>query len=592
MVPILLLGSFSILLTQRYIVRDLDQKNAGMLSQAKDNIAIMLNEMDTLSISYQTIADISVPLKSILDSEKLTYEQVKALDIISSYIKSPANARPYIDSIYVYYNNPYRHILTSTDGLTKLERFPDKSWFDRYLEHGEGDSWLERRSINRFDIGDKPVITLYRKLYTPGAARATGVLVLNLDPAYVNGMLREIALYPEQKLLVLDGNRTLLFSANLGDTGISEDDLAAIVRSREHRMTLDIDGKSHVVTRLSSDRHGLELVSAVPRKVLYSVPNLLGNVTLALLAISFVLGVLISYSLTKRNRRNLKAIVSLIKAAQNGQALPEMNVRVSDEYGFILQNMIKTFLEQSYLKTHLSERTYRLKYMEMLALQVQINPHFLYNTLEIIYWKTLGLTGRPNEASQMIEHLSDILKFSLSSPQSTVVLDKELEFTKIYLEIQKIRNKDKFEMAWEVEPNVLHLPVLKLILQPIVENSIEHGIKLARRKGCIKIKIRQIGPKLRIGIVDNGIGMPRERLTEVNEKLRSYDPAFSDRDLSASDRKMESIGLYNTHKRLQLHYGDAYGIRIVGKSGWGTKVEITLPAGSAAPQDQLLPPSA
>lgn len=215
--------------------------------------------------------------------------------------------------------------------------------------------------------------------------------------------------------------------------------------------------------------------------------------------------------------------------------------------------------------------------MEMLVLQSQINPHFLYNTLEVIYWKTLGLTGKSNDASKMIEQLSDVLKYALSDPKHTVLLDKVIRYTEIYLEIQKTRNKNKLNVIWEVEEATRHHKVLKLILQPLIENCIYHGIKEKKGICTIKFNIREMSSFLWIRVIDNGKGMTDERLRMVREMLTAKNSSHQDDEEFPASDNSNHIGLYNTNKRLKLSYGNQHSLRILSKFGWGTLVEISLP---------------
>lgn len=203
--------------------------------------------------------------------------------------------------------------------------------------------------------------------------------------------------------------------------------------------------------------------------------------------------------------------------------------------------------------------------MELIALQSQINPHFLYNTLHTIYWEVLKLSGKPNIANKMLSNLTDILEYSLSNPNEVISLEEEIKNTRSYIEIQMIRYKDKFEFFWEYDEEVIQYKVIKLMLQPLIENSIYHGIKQKQSKGSIKVKLRLAGSYLKVTVTDTGIGMSRAVLNEVREKLRT-EVEYS-----------EHIGLFNTNKRLILRYGPKYGIRVLSKHGLGTVVKFKIP---------------
>lgn len=218
----------------------------------------------------------------------------------------------------------------------------------------------------------------------------------------------------------------------------------------------------------------------------------------------------------------------------------------------------------------LSERKFRLKTMQLLALQSQINPHFLYNTLETINWKILSLTKKPSQANQMVENLSDILKYCLDDPLKTVTLDDEIKNTISYVEIQRVRYRDKFDVLWEYNEDETSIKVIKLILQPIIENCIYHGIKEKDGKSLIKIKIFKIQCQLKISVIDNGLGICDENLKIIRQNLEQKDDFNND--------FTSHIGLYNINKRLKLNYGEEYGVIIRSRQGVGTVVQLRIPA--------------
>ncbi|MFH5187394.1 sensor histidine kinase [Paenibacillus sp. TAB 01] len=203
--------------------------------------------------------------------------------------------------------------------------------------------------------------------------------------------------------------------------------------------------------------------------------------------------------------------------------------------------------------------------MEFTALQSQLNPHFLFNTLETINWKAISITHKPSVLNTMVENLADILKYSLDGHHRMVILQMEIKYTKSYIDIQKVRYADQFQLIWEYNEEVHKYHVMKLILQPLIENSLYHGIREKGTPGLIKIKIRIIQSHLTLSIIDNGLGMKPEKLSELRANLdKNYE-------------KSKHIGLYNTHKRLKLTYGEQYGVVVRSKFGWGTAVHISIP---------------
>ncbi|MBD0378795.1 sensor histidine kinase [Paenibacillus sedimenti] len=284
-----------------------------------------------------------------------------------------------------------------------------------------------------------------------------------------------------------------------------------------------------------------------------------------LLLVSFLFGGGLTYYLTRKNYRDVKSIVTILESAENNKPLPALPSRIKDVYSFIIHRILKNFIEQNYLTIQLSERKYKAQAMELIALQSQLNPHFLYNTLETINWKIASLTGKPGNLNKMVENLADILRYALEGHNKPVILQKEIAYTLSYIDIQKVRYQDKFDVIWEYEESVKKYNVPKLILQPLIENSIYHGIKVKEGRCRIKIKIWKTGELLHVAVIDNGLGIDKERLAQIKDDLK--------RDIGETDH----IGLYNTHKRLKLLYGESFGISIRSKYGRGTAVYLTIP---------------
>ena len=346
---------------------------------------------------------------------------------------------------------------------------------------------------------------------------------------------------------------------------MNEIDLSRLEGGEGSFITMHLQHETLMVNKLYSDKYGWTFVSLVPRNSLYAIPNRLTGITLFLLVLSFAGGTMLAVYLTKKNREHLKTIITILEFAEQGKPLPPLSARVKDVYSYITQSILKNFIEQNYLKVQLSERKYKAQAFEFGALQSQLNPHFLYNTLDTINWKAARLTGGRNELNAIVENLSDILRYSLDGGGNLVSLQTEIANTNSYVNIQKIRYQDKFDVIWEVDDRVEKYRIMKLIFQPLIENSLYHGIQEKEGKGCIKIKIRVHGSRLLVSVIDNGIGILPDRLRRLREALAS------------SPEPTRHIGLMNTHKRLQLTYGESFGIKLNSKFGWGTAVYMTIP---------------
>ncbi|UQZ85146.1 putative sensor-like histidine kinase [Paenibacillus konkukensis] len=567
LIPILVLGALSTFLIQQYIKKEINNNNMNLLKQTKQNIELIFNELDTLNLHIVASAIQFTNLQNMLKKpypEPADYEQLASL---KNFIDSPSIGKPYIDSIYIYIDNENNRFISSTSGgLIDLGDFYDQGWYERYIRHSPSElMWAENRSIVKPTTGRASavtnVITMFRRITL--SDNSSGVIVLNVKPDYIMQTLSRLDTLKGQTIFILDAQDEFIFRTH--NDMLPESDLASIRQEAREFFPIRSNGEDLIVNKLPSGRFQWTFVSIVPSSSLYDIPIRLSVTTIILLLLSFVIGTTLAYYLSRKNYNDLKTIISILDSAQNGRPLPPLPRQVRDVFSFIMQSILNNFIEQNYLKVQLSERKYKSQALEFAALQSQLNPHFLFNTLETLNWKATKLTGRPNELNAIIEDLSDILRYSLEGGAGQVTLKKEIDHTLPYIDIQKIRYKDKFDVIWDCDPEALKYHVLKLMFQPLIENSLYHGIKEKEGSCCIKVRVRFGAACLHIAVIDNGVGILPERLTLLNTQL------------TGNLEQIQHIGLFNTQKRLKLTYGEKYGVKVRSKFGWGTAIYIDIP---------------
>lgn len=223
--------------------------------------------------------------------------------------------------------------------------------------------------------------------------------------------------------------------------------------------------------------------------------------------------------------------------------------------------------------TDLIQREYSAKMMkkqaELDALQSQINPHFLYNTLESI--RGQAITKGVEDIEVMTKALSDLFRYSISKKGNLVSLQEELTNVDNYLMIQQYRFNNKFIILNKIEPDTLHNKIPKLLIQPIVENAVQHGLETKQGKGTITISAYRTAKRLVVNVQDNGLGISQEKLVIINESLTCGQAVAEMEDSGLR------IGLINVNERIKLNFGDKYGLKVYSAKEVGTNVEITLP---------------
>lgn len=281
------------------------------------------------------------------------------------------------------------------------------------------------------------------------------------------------------------------------------------------------------------------------------------------LLIGFMMCIIGTLLISSRLSAPLYKLQKSMKLVEKG----DFNIRLEEEGEYIVSELSKTFnkmVEQIKMLMHeiVKEQDSKRK-QEIEVLQSQINPHFLYNTLDSIIW--LVEDQRAEEATMMITALSRFFRIGVSGGHTMITIRQELEHARNYLSIQKIRYKNKFEYRIEAQEDILEHTTIKLILQPIIENALYHGIQYIQHKGEIIIKVWRQEDDLIYMIKDNGVGM--------EEQIRKH---LLDEGYKIST-KGSGVGIKNVHKRIQLYYGLDYGLEVESELDEGTCIYIKIP---------------
>jgi len=564
LLSIVVLGFFSVKNTQSYVLENTHRINSNILGQTRDIVDSMMDELNIITMNFSLNTKAQYSLRRILQKDFLEYEDLKELEIIQNMLSISHYSRAYMQSIYVYFNNSKDRFITSEMVITSLDAFPDRSWHRSYLAASSArNSWTELRTIRRSGMSTREVsvLTFYKLIYNSTAGGYNGLVVFNVYADYVRGALNALETFEDMSIFVLDDSNKLLVHNN----GQHDFLLPYILTLPPDVTEVKRDGRVYTVAR-SGSKYGLTYVSVVPNRTLYRLSDYQFKLYIIYILASLTIGIALSFYLARKSNNQIRTIIDIIESAKRGRLEnPERFATVRNSYQYILYNVINTFLEKDYLKIQLSERQYRSRVDELTALQSQINPHFLFNTLQTINMNAMSLGGVSNEGSDMISHLSLILRYSLSDPGVIVSLEEEISHAKSYIAVQSMRYKDIIAVLWDYDEEILRYGTIKLLFQPFLENSIYHGIKERGGPGEIAIGITAGSDTLSITISDTGIGIPAGRLGEIRRKLEETDEHF------------EHIGLFNTNRRIRLTFGDDYGIAIESEEGVGTKVRVTLP---------------
>lgn len=427
--------------------------------------------------------------------------------------------------------------------------------------------WRNTRPIDYY-IGKQNVncVSLFRALINRNTGQVMGSIELDVDQKTIaqlfsisdNIKMGDTFIINKSGQIVSSSNESKLFQKI-----DMQDYFSWIIHNNNSGKVFTIENSRYLVTSVQYERLGWYMVSVIPLKKLMEdtekVTNLIFFISLICISLAVITSIFNSRAITK-------PIISLSKdMSYAGQGDMEVRATVfgNDEVG-TLSKSFNTMMERI---SHLMDKVYdeqkKKRNFELQALQSQINPHFLYNTLESIC--SLANKNRNEDVVIMVKSLALFYRSVLSKGRNVITIKEEIDNIKSYLSIQKIRYGQKFDYTIDIDKSILDKSIVKLTLQPLVENSIYHGIRQKRSQGTIIIHGTIVREVLKISVQDDGIGF------DENECIRIL-------TATVEEKELKNYGLKNVHERIKLYFGPEYGLNISSSPGQGTRVEVVLPS--------------
>ena len=455
-----------------------------------------------------------------------------------------------------------------------------EQWFSATLDRPDNMHFTKPHVQYIFDNNEKQyrwVISLTRAVeITDGTSTEQGVLLIDITYASLKQLLDNVTLGNEGYLYMVGSNGQLIYhpKMQLIDAGLAEENLkqAAVYRDGSYRE--EYQGEVREITVKSVGYTGWKLIGVTPERG-FSLNNLKTNLFVVFVSAFFLfILALINAYISNRITIPIQKLEESVGELEAGKLDTQIYIGGSYEIqhlGRSIGDMAARIqkLMDDIVAEHESKRK-----SEFDTLQSQINPHFLYNTLDIIVWMIEN--EQKAEAVKIVTALARFFRISLSKGKSIITVRDELEHVRNYLMIQQMRFKNKFEYKIDADPESLDLASLKLMLQPLVENAIYHGMEFMDGDGEILIQARLKDGELWFTIQDNGLGMPLEQA----ESLLSHGAP-----VHSSAVRGSGIGVKNVNERIRLYFGKEYGLSIFSEPDEGTTIHIHLPA---VPYEEIL----
>lgn len=445
---------------------------------------------------------------------------------------------------------------------------PSSHYYQIASEHIGSAVWLGMQDnlMNSVEgvAGPDQVLTLVSSVTDFYNEQVIAILIMDLNPETFRATLsNEYDSFPNQTTFMLDQNQKLICGDNKATDQIVEGIRTHLEELEDGCTKVEIDGESMLAAIKTNQETGWKICSLVPMSDIGAqVQNL--NYSIIKTAAACIVGVsiflfLASYALTAP----INKLIHAMKEVQKGNFQCRIKHKRKDEMGRLIDtfnfmvNKIQTLIQEVY------EEKLAQKNAELKALQSQINPHFLYNTLDTINW--MLLEKQEYEISEIVVSLGNMMKYAIHTHSKTAFVEEELEHVSNYLLIQKERMEDKLEYEIHIPDQMKRVVMPRLMLQPLVENAVIHGIEPTLHGGTVKLEGWEQEASYVIMIWDNGIGIEPDRLKELRSGAIHPSESHS------------SIGLDNVIRRLRLFYGEKSRLKIESSPEKGTKIYLIIP---------------
>lgn len=543
------------------------QTSVDVLNDSVNYFEQDLQDIFNYVIVNEDVARVLRSPVSLGNNDPLFWKTLSPMNFVTGMLNVKGNIRTFI----LYPENGLVPFYVSQDGSVMNKSIEEIRMLDIYHRavEAQGDTVWERvpsGASGLFDKNKYDKIVLAREIFDASKQTRLGFMALSIDVAQYEQILQSSLLYAYDGIVMIDGDYSEI--ARTGNIG--EEALVQIEQMQLTQTPLDTSGTAQAV--------GDHYIFVAPRGmdgwIYYLSPKAEWNAKIAVgLTQPFVLGLAllvsvlpISLMASRIISRPLTKLHASMNRFKEGDFSQQVQVSGNDEIADVSETFntmvrdIKDLIDRNYVMV------LREKESELNALQAQINPHFLYNALDSLYWQASD-NGQEDLAEDILS-LSELFRLVLSSGQSEITVRQEISLISHYLRIQKMRFSQKLDYSVTVAEELMDYPISKLILQPFVENAIVHGLERLDSWGCVQVRGEMQGGMMHFIIEDNGTGMPMEKVEEI---------LFADEDDRYANQRIGHYAIRNVKERMSLRYGDEATLDIQSTVGIGTRVSIHIP---------------
>ncbi|MGO4540671.1 sensor histidine kinase [Paenibacillus sp. 2TAB19] len=553
-VPIFVMTVISYASSQRLLEQKYTELLMDIANQTNVSIDDYLKEVEKISLvasfgmnsSVKAAAEDNYPLQEYLRDDNEENENT-AYGMLMNYIMMKDREI----SFYIYNLNGGQDLFVGTDlPYDYSYNAKEEEWF-KFFQVSNSKMMTLDTHVDHQTKSKKLAISHARKILDMDSGTLLGIMVVRIDLSVIEVVNSRLQQALRSRFTIVDEADNIIFNANTGLIG------------QKFTETIQPDKRDHIIVASPFDRQRWTTYLYMPKSELTAEGDLLRQNIYLLAVLMLLFLAIISIYLSSVITRPIKKLMSNILLVEKGQFEHVEDIHSRDEIGLLATRFNRMSRELKGLVSQIQQEEMKKAAAEIRALQSQINPHFLYNTLGSVKW--IASMQQADTIVVMTEALIAMLRYAARAEGAMVSVREELDNLRNYMTIQQVRYYNRIRMDVFADDTLLEQRMPKLILQPIVENAIFHGLAEKEEDGVVTIRIARGDNCFAIDVHDNGEGMDEETFRLIKASL------------AGEADNGESIGLHNVQRRIQLHYGNRYGIECDSAQRAGTTFRICLP---------------
>ncbi|MBU3112774.1 sensor histidine kinase [Clostridium lacusfryxellense] len=546
-----MLSFFLLQITFKVYDKQLINNSSEILNIYSTNIENELRKVEGLSFDVLSSNQTQNYLKTI-NSDKSSYERYDAITNMEAILRNKSQTERYISSIsFVDINDK---MYTVGNSAITIQDNTQKEIMKRLDEKSGGFVWMEPQ-------GEYKNFILARKIRSISNFEVIGTLIIRIDAGTLVSSVSSMSPQYKANLMILSENKEVIYK----DEKIASQKAIDVGLNATKSEIYNIDGKKFLLNSEVSDYTNWTYVYFLSYENIFKNIEIMRTIMVFCFLMIFTLAIFTGLGFSSSITKPIITLSKKMKKVENGNfdimVMDKSSDGKCDEMGqlnndfIVMVNKINDLIKENYTKQILVKET------QLKALQSQINPHFLYNTLDSIHW--IAKANKQIKISLMVKSLANLFRASIASTDNIIKIDDELKLLNDYITIQKIRYEERLDFSELVSEDIKDCHILKMTLQPLVENSIKYGLEQLTGVCKITIKSQKHKDFIEIIVSDNGIGMTEEFLREL--------------ELGVNKSRSTGIGIKNIDERIKLFFGDEFGLTVKSELNKGTTVIVRIP---------------